>query len=153
MKILRNDSNSHKGVWNNKNYYCENCRKFVEVTLHNEVLCGKVKDKEYFYSGIVARCENCRKEVYVPRVNDRNLEMLYNEYREHNDIISLEMLREIPKKYGLKNKQISRMLGWEDTDFKRYYDGDIPSKERSDVLIKLHNDPAYCEQLLKPSKL
>lgn len=134
------------------NNFCEECRKFVSLNVSNEKLSGKIKGKEYFYGGKVARCCECNSEVYDPSINDFNLEMLYNEYRKENDIIPLYMIREIPKKYAIGKRPLSLLLGWGEQTFTRYFDGDIPSKQYSDILKKIYNDPMYYSEILEKNK-
>ena len=40
-------------------------------------MTGKIKDVEYHYVGKEARCVNCTDRLYVPEINDYNLDMQY----------------------------------------------------------------------------
>ena len=66
--------------------------------------------------------------------------MLYNEYRKENDIIPLHMIREISEKSGKSKEQLSLSLGWDRQTFSRYFDGDVPTKENSDILKQLYDN-------------
>ena len=57
--------------------FCEECRKDVEYTVSDVPITGKTKDVEYHCVGKEARCVNCHNRLYVPEINDYNLDMLY----------------------------------------------------------------------------
>lgn len=60
--------------------FCEKCRKMIIPSINKEKRSGKIKGIEYFYIGKVARCGECENEIYIPEINDFNLEVLYKEY-------------------------------------------------------------------------
>ena len=57
--------------------FCEECRKNVEYTVSDVQMTGKIKGIEYHYAGKEARCVNCHNGLYVPEINDYNLDILY----------------------------------------------------------------------------
>lgn len=57
--------------------FCEECRKDVEYTVSDVPMTGKIKNVEYHYAGKEARCVNCNNRLYVPEINDYNLDILY----------------------------------------------------------------------------
>ena len=65
------------------------------------------------------------RPVFVSNINDYNLKNLYNELRKQNNIISLEHILEIPKKYNIGKRSLSLLLGWGGQTFIRYCDGDM----------------------------
>ena len=95
-------------------------------------------------------CSICNEELDV--YNDENLKTLYEKYREVHDIISLEDIREICLKYDIGKRVLSVMLGWGEVTFSRYYDGYLPTKQYSDVLKKIHDDPKAYQKLLEKNK-
>lgn len=132
--------------------FCEECRDDVEYRIKDVQLTGKIKGKEYHYLGKEARCVNCNAPVYVPEINDFNLDALYDVYRQENGVVPLSVIREIPKKYAIGKRPLSLLLGWGEQTFSRYYNGDMPTKQYSDILSKLYNDPAYYSDLLEDRK-
>lgn len=60
-----------------KKVFCENCRSDVHYTTRPAHLTGRIKDKEYHYEGLEAICDDCGALVYVPEINDSNLDELY----------------------------------------------------------------------------
>lgn len=69
---------------------------------------------------------------------DYNLKALYDVYRTANGIIPLEHIMAIPEKYAIGKRPLSLLLGWGEQTFSRYYDGDIPTKQYSDMLTRLY---------------
>lgn len=113
---------------------------------------GTLKEMNYRYVGKEANCTSCGSRIYVPKINDYNLKALYEVYRASNGIISLEHVKEIPKKYAIGKRPLSLLLGWDEQTFSRYYDGDIPTKQYSEILVKIYNEPAYYAELLENRK-
>ena len=62
--------------------FCEECRKYVEYTTVSVPMTGRIKGKEYHYTGTEARCADCGSLVFVPEISDDNLRSLYNVFRE-----------------------------------------------------------------------
>lgn len=132
--------------------FCEECRADVNYTITDTAMAGTIKGVSYGYSGREAHCTECGSLIYVPEVNDYNLNALYHTYRCKNGIISLEMILEIPEKYAIGKRPFSLLLGWGEQTFSRYCDGDMPTKQYSDVLVRIYNEPAYYAELLEAGK-
>ena len=93
---------------------------------------------------------HCSEELDV--YNDENLKLLYDSYREAHDLISLEKIREIPAMYNIGKGILSSLLGWGVHTFTRYYDGYLPTKQYSDALKKLYNNPSDYRIILEEGK-
>ena len=72
--------------------FCEECRNDVVFTTNEKRMDGTIKGEKYSYIGKEAHCVDCGSEIYVAEVNDFNLSMLYNAYRDRNNIVSLEVV-------------------------------------------------------------
>lgn len=120
--------------------FCEQCMDDIEYDIVDNVpMSEALNGKEYHFFGKEARCRNCGESLYVSEINDYNLEMLYNEYRKENGIISLKDVRNLPWQYRMTCADLSAFLGWPENEFQRFYDGDIPSIEKSEILKCLKN--------------
>jgi Uncharacterized phage-associated protein len=137
---------------NDKLTYCENCNQDTEYEIVNLKMSGRLKDVTYFYDGKEARCKECGKPVYVPEVNDYNLKQLYDVFRVKNDIVPLEVVKEIPEKYDIGKRPLSLLLGWGELTFSRYYDGDMPTKQYSKILKEIYESPLYYKKVLEEGK-
>lgn len=135
-----------------KKVFCEECRNDVEFFVMNKQLEGTIKGETYSYLGKVAHCADCNSAIYVDEINDFNLKALYDKYREAHGIVSLEIILKIPEKYEIGKRPLSLLLGWGEQTFSRYCDGDIPTKQYSDVLKKIYDDPKYYAGILEENK-
>lgn len=135
-----------------KTVFCDECRNDVNFTVENVSMTDKIRDKEYTYTGKKAFCSNCGAPIYVPEISDYNLQALYDVYRQSNGLISLDQVREIPKKYKIGKRPLSLLLGWGEQTYTRYCDGDVPTRQYSDILIHIYNDPEYYSLLLETNK-
>ena len=132
--------------------FCEECRDEVEYSTKSVPMTASIKGKQYSYTGTEAHCKECGSYVYVPEIIDANLRSLYDEYRKENNIIPLDEINEIPTKYSIGKRPLSLLLGWGEQTFSRFADGDIPSKQYSDILQHIYNNPEYYLHLLISNK-
>lgn len=132
--------------------FCEECRNDVEYTTSSVPMTGTIKGKAYHYTGTEARCADCGNLVFVPEISDDNLRSLYNVFREENGIVSLDVICAIPEKYDIGKRPLSLLLGWGELTFSRYCDGDIPTRQYSDILQRIYNEPQFYSELLEANK-
>ena len=137
---------------NNQIVFCPECRQDVKYSVKENTESAELKGDVYEFVSHTAFCEKCGSEVYVAELEDENLKALYDAYRQKHDIISLEDIRAIPKKYNIGKRPLSLLLGWGEQTFSRYYDGDMPTKQYSKILQQIYADPAYYLSLLERSK-
>ncbi len=135
-----------------KKTFCEECRNDVDYAVSFVKLTGRIKDKEYHYTGKEAHCADCGASVFVQEISDFNLRALYDVYRKENGIISLETILAIPEKYSIGKRPLSLLLGWGEQTFSRYCDGDMPTRQYSDILMRIWDNPAFYSQLLEENK-
>lgn len=135
-----------------KNIFCEECRKEVTYSVKSEEMKGKIKGEIYHYKGKKAFCGECGSSLYIGEINDYNLDSLHHVFREKNEIISLEKILEIPKKYDIGKRPLSLLLGWGELTFSRYCDGDVPTRQYSEQLKKIYDSPEYYVEILEKNK-
>lgn len=132
--------------------FCEHCRDDVPYSTAPASMTGTIKGITYHYTGKAAHCTKCGAPVYIPALNDDNLKSLYDVYRTENGIISLEHILEIPEKYNIGKRPLSLLLGWGEQTFSRYCEGDMPTRQYSEILSKIYQDPKYYAELLETGK-
>ncbi len=132
--------------------FCEECRNDVDFCINEVEMEGTIKGEKYLYLGKGARCADCGSEVYDAVVSDYNLKVLYEAYREKNGIVSLEIILAITEKYAIGKRPLSLLLGWGEQTFSRYCDGDMPTKQYSEILQRIYNDPHYYADILESNK-
>jgi len=118
--------------------------------MQKEEQYAPIKGEKYPYLAKVARCIHCNEKLDV--YNDENLKLGYDAFREANNIISLEQIREIPEMYNIGKRVLSSLLGWGEHTFTRYYEGYLPTKEYSDKLKKLYNSPTEYRKILEEGR-
>lgn len=133
--------------------FCTECREFVNYNVEEKEVTEELKGKEYTYIAEITTCPICGEEVYVGEIDDRNMKKLYDEYRKEEGILSVDEIREIPEMYDISKKKLSKVLGWGDNTFSRYYDGKTPSKRYSDILKELKENPISYLEILEKSKV
>ena len=132
--------------------FCPECRENVTFKIKEQPAMHQFKEKNYTFVEKVAFCDNCGAELCIDKLDEENLKNLYSKYREANGIISIDKVREISYRYKIGKRPLSVLLGWGENTYSRYFDGDMPSKQYSDILLKLYNDPDYYIHLLKEKK-
>ncbi len=137
---------------NRQTVFCPECRQDVIYVVKEKRESAELKGDLYEFMAQIAYCEQCGQEVFVPELEDVNLKELYDTYRQKNDIISLEKIQSLPEKYNMGKRPLSLLLGWGEQTFSRYYDGDMPTKQYSEILKLIHADPAYYLSLLEKGK-
>ena len=136
----------------NQNVFCPECRLDMKYSVKEKNESAELKGELYEFTSHTAYCAKCGEEVYVAELEDANLKALYDAYRQRHDIITLENIRAIPEKYNIGKRPLSLLLGWGEQTFSRYYDGDMPTKQYSEILKQIYADPAYYFSLLERSK-
>lgn len=132
--------------------FCVECRNDVYYTVKDDTIEGVLKGACYEYKGKLAFCEKCEEEIYVAYINDHNLNALYDVYRTENGIISRKKIMELPEKYAIGKRSLSLLLGWGEQTFSRYCDGDMPTKQYSEILQRIYEDPHYYASILEKNK-
>ncbi len=132
--------------------FCEECRKYTSYTVEEKEMSGTIRGSIYHYIGKEAKCTDCGAFVDVEEIGEANLKALYDVYRKENGIVSLEKIQSLSKRYDIGKRPLSILLGWGEHTFTRYADGDIPTREYSETLNRLFEDPEYYLKVLEENK-
>lgn len=54
--------------------------------------------------------------------------------------------------FKIGKRPLSLLLGWGEQTFSRYCDGDMPTKQYSDILKRIYEDPIYYLSVLEDNK-
>lgn len=131
---------------------CAECRDYTTYHIIEKEMTSKLKGKEYKYFGKLAICDECGEEIYIEELIDYNLNALYDEYRKENTIISKESIEELTRLYDIGKRPLSIVLGLGEQTLSRYIDGDVPTKQYSDYLQNVYEDPVYYGEILEKNK-
>ena len=124
--------------------YCEKCQK--ELNHYDVVECEierRLKGIPYKFNGKEALCPDCGSVIFVSEISEYNQERLYETYRKTHDLISLNDILSIQKKYHISKRNISKYLGWGEVTFQRYCIGYLPTKQNSDILREIVSNPEF----------
>ena len=83
---------------------------------------------------------------------DKNIQEVDKQYREYEDIVSIEDIKKLMKIYNLGKAPLSLALGFGEITITRYLLGQIPSKEYSDIIRKALSSPTYMKKKLNENK-
>lgn len=131
--------------------FCDECLK--------EVKCEcKERNKELRYKGKVINylekyyvCSECNNEFYDD-LYDYNIKTGNEKIRKAFEIITIEEINDILKKYNIGKKPLSLILGLGEITITRYLDGQNPTKDISDLLKNISDNPILYEMYLETNK-
>ena len=66
-----------------------------------------------------------------------------------NEPATPEQIHELPRRYAIGKRPLSRLLGWGELTYTRLLDGGVPNAEHSDEIRRLLDDPAAYARLLE----
>ena len=134
-----------------KKQFCEFCMEETSCTpkeriAHKNIDGINITFKEKYY--ICSKCNNDIEGDYF----DDNVTAGNNELRKHYNIISTNEIEEILSKYNIGKKPLSLILGMGEINIIRYLDGANPTREISDILKNILNNPFLYELYLVANK-
>lgn len=120
--------------------YCYMCDQDVDVIIKKEIEVHCLKGADVSCEVENVFCQKCGAQVYIPMINDRNLDCVDLAYREQHGIITIHEIEELLERYDIGAKPLAHLLGWGEVTIIRYLKGQIPDRIHSDTLRTL-NDP------------
>lgn len=132
--------------------FCTVCRKETNFTLQMRNINKRIKDKEYTFYITVAICDECGEEMSIPGLIDRNIQEVDTQYRDYENIVSIDDIERLMKIYKIGKAPLSLALGFGEVTITRYLSGQIPSKEYSAIMKKALSSPAFMKQKLNENK-
>ena len=128
--------------------FCTECRKETEYLLQKKDIVRIIRDKEYTFGITVAVCSECGEEMSIPGLIDKNVREIDEQYRAAEGLVSIDDIEKLMKIYKIGKAPLSLALGFGEVTIPRYLEGQIPSKEYSDVVRAALTSPAYMKQRL-----
>lgn len=132
--------------------FCIECRKETEYFLQKKDVVKTIRDKEYAFGITVAICTECREEMSIPGLIDKNIQEIDKQYRTVEGIVSTEDIEKLMKIYKIGKAPLSIALGFGEVTIPRYLEGQVPSKEYSDIVKAALTSPAYMKERLKENR-
>lgn len=131
---------------------CVQCREYVDYEIKDIEQKIIIKKEEVVYKEKVAYCKKCGEEVWVEELEEKNVLEPINIYCEKKGLISPRQIDELLKKYNIGKRPLAQLLGWGEITITRFLEGQLPSKEYSNKLLDLLNNPQKFKNVLKRNK-
>lgn len=128
--------------------FCIECRKETEYLLQKRNIIKSIRDKDYTFGITVAICAECGEEMSIPGLIDKNVQEIDEQYRAIEGLVSIDDIERLMKIYKIGKAPLSLALGFGEVTIPRYLEGQVPSKEYSDVVRSALTSPAYMKQKL-----
>ena len=128
--------------------FCIECRREMEYTLQKKDIIKNIKDKDYNFSITVAVCTECGEEMSVPGLIDKNIREIDEQYREAEGLVSIDDIERFMKIYNIGKGPLSLAIGFGEITIPRYLEGQVPSKEYSDIIKSAISSPEYMKKKL-----
>lgn len=132
--------------------FCIECRKETEYLLQKKDIEKTIRDKEYTFEITVAVCTECGGEMSIPGLIDKNVHEIDKQYRAVEGLVSVEDMEKLMKIYKIGKAPLSLALGFGEVTIPRYLEGQVPSKEYSDIVKAAMVSPAYMKQKLTENR-
>lgn len=132
--------------------FCIECRKDTEYNLQKKDVVKIIRGKEYTFSITVALCTECGEEMSIPGLIDKNVQEIDEQYRAAEGLVSIEDIEKLMKIYKIGKAPLSLALGFGEITIPRYLEGQVPSKEYSDVIRAALTSPAFMKEKLNANK-
>ena len=117
--------------------YCEEITTFHLVTKQESL---PVMGEAIEYEAHVRCCSVCNGEYAPTTLEEENFRRANDIYRRRHKLLFPEQIRAIREKYGLSQRNFSRLLGWGDITVHRYEAGALPDTAYN-VMLVLVDDP------------
>lgn len=127
--------------------FCSKCMKMVDCKYDEGIIKEVIDSVEIEYLEKYYVCELCGSKIYGDLLN-YNISTANNELRKHTGLITVDEIEEISKKYNIGKKPLSLVLGLGEVTLTRYLKGVNPSKENSELLKSILNNPILYEMYL-----
>ena len=128
--------------------FCIECRKETKYFLQKKDIVKNIRDKEYTFGITVAVCAECGGEMSLPGLIDKNIQEIDEQYRAVEGLVLMDDIKKLIKIYKIGKAPLSLALGFGEATVPRYLEGQVPSREYSDVVRAALASPAYMKQKL-----
>ena len=132
--------------------FCTECRKETEYLLQRKDIVKDIREKDYTFGITVAICTECGAEMSIPGLIDKNVQEIDEQYRAVEELVSIEDIEKLMKIYKIGKAPLSLALGFGEVTIPRYLEGQVPSKEYSDVVKSALTSPIYMKRKLKENR-
>ena len=137
---------------NNRKDFCIECRKETEYVWKKKDIVKTIRDKEYTFAITVAVCSECGEEMSIPGLLDKNVREIDDQFRNAEGLASIDDIERLMKIYKIGKAPLSLALGFGEITIPRYLEGQVPSKEYSDIIKEALASSAYFKKKLTENR-
>jgi len=101
---------------------------------------------EHYY-----RCETTGEEFTTDKIDQINLNQVYNQYRDRYGLPFPDQIKNIREKYGISASKMSNILGLGANSYRLYEQGEVPSVGNGRLILAA-NDPKEFKKFLISSQ-
>ena len=131
-----------------KEDFCVYCREVRPYSAVRKNIRERIRDKDYSFVITTYVCGCCHHEMSVPGVFDLNSREIDDQYRRAESIVSIEDIRDLMTIFNIGKTPLSLALGFGEITVTRYLEGQVPSKEYSDVIRRALSCPSFMKEML-----
>lgn len=132
--------------------FCANCGSKMPYSVVSNRIELTIKGTTFGCIEQEAHCVECNEEVYVPEINDYNVESRETAYRKAINLITIDEVQQILTKYNIGAGPLAILMGFGEVTISRYIAGHIPDREHSEKLLALKSDYNLMEHYLENGK-
>ena len=132
--------------------FCITCDEDVEYTMFAERVETVIRGEKISYVEVAAICPFCGEEIYVPEINDANVQAREDAYRKAMHLITVEEVRGILEKYNIGAGPLASIIGVGEVTINRYLLGQLPSREISEKLYTIKADRKLLRDYLENNR-
>ena len=132
--------------------FCIECRKETGYKIRREQCTHCIKGQEYTFNVLKAVCEECGEEVNLPGLMDSNAKLIDEQYRNIENLVSVEDIYTLMEVYNIGKAPLSLALGFGEITITRYLQGQYPSVEYSRIIRKALSDADFMMDCLEKNK-
>lgn len=126
---------------------CPNCEKETNLELLHTPEVVEVRGEQIKVEMEYYKCLACSEEFEDPHSEADSLDKAYKEYRHRHGMMQPEEIRDLRKRYGLTQNEMSKLLGWGGATLSRYENGALQDEAHEKVL-RLAMDPRNLLRLI-----
>lgn len=113
---------------------CPNCEKETDIKLIRSTEEIKVRGESVEVEMEFYKCLVCGEEFEDPHSDHDPLDKAYREYRRRHGMIQPEEIRQLRKRYGFTQSEMSNLLGWGGATLSRYENGALQDEAHGKIL-------------------
>jgi putative zinc finger/helix-turn-helix YgiT family protein len=129
--------------------FCPNCEKEVEVEIIRETEPINVRGEEIEVGVEYYKCAKCNEEFEDLNSGHDSLDEAYRIYRERHCMLQPEDIQRFRKFYGLRQQELSRLLGLGVATLSRYENGALQDEAHENLLRFATEPQNLLEQIKK----